>query len=80
MFPASKKSEIIDLASEETELSLYDLAIRFIDTKELFVSNASVYRLLKFHDLITSHSSVRIKSVNEFKDKPTRVLDSVLCG
>jgi putative transposase len=38
-----------------------------------FVSEASVYRLLKAHDLITSPAYVVIKAANEFKDKTTAI-------
>jgi putative transposase len=37
--------------------------------KGCFVSEASVYRLLKAHDLITSPAFVVIKAANEFHDK-----------
>jgi hypothetical protein len=36
-----------------------------------FVSEASVYRILKAHDLITSPAFVFIKAADEFKDKTT---------
>ena len=36
-----------------------------------FVSEASVYRLLKTHDLITSPAYIIIKAASEFKDKTT---------
>jgi hypothetical protein len=36
-----------------------------------FVSEASVYRLLKAHDLITSPAYIVIKAAEEFKDKTT---------
>jgi len=36
------------------ELSPRELAVRFTDEQRYFVSEASVYRLLKAHDLITS--------------------------
>jgi putative transposase len=39
---------------DEPELSPRELATRFTDTKNYFVSEASVYRLLKEHDLIAS--------------------------
>ncbi|MGY4329353.1 hypothetical protein ACVWWG_003770 [Bradyrhizobium sp. LB7.2] len=42
---------------------------RFTDEKKYFVSEASVYRLLKAYDLITSTAYVVIKAANEFKDK-----------
>jgi putative transposase len=33
-------------------------AVRFTDSESYFVSEASVYRLLKAHDLIASPSSI----------------------
>jgi putative transposase len=61
------------LALEEPTLSPRELAVRFTDTQDYFVSEASVYRLLKAHDLITSPAFVVIKAASEFKDKPSRV-------
>lgn len=69
--PDNVREQIIDLALEEPELSPRELAVRFTDTKSYFVSEASVYRLLKAHDLITSPAFVVIKAANEFKDKTT---------
>jgi putative transposase len=43
----------------------------FTDTEKYFVSEASVYRLLKAHDLITSPAFIVIKAAEEFKDKTT---------
>ena len=45
--------------------------MRFTDEQEYFVSEASVYRLLKAHDLITSPAYIVIKAAEEFKDKTT---------
>ena len=42
--------------------------MRFTDTESYFVSEASVYRLLKAHDLITSPAFVVIKAADEFRD------------
>ena len=67
------RAKIIDMALEEPELSPRELAVRFTDTQSYYISEASVYRLLKAHDLITSPSFVVIKAANEFKDKPIRV-------
>jgi hypothetical protein len=52
--PDDIRKEIVDLALDEPELSPRKLAVRFTDTKQYFVSEASVYRLLKSHDLIAS--------------------------
>ena len=52
--PAAIQDQIIELALEQSELSPRELAVRFTDEKRYFVSEATVYRLLKAHDLITS--------------------------
>ena len=59
------------LALDEPELSPRELATRFADTKNYFASEASVYRLLKEHDLIASPAYIVIKAADEFKDKTT---------
>ena len=70
--PARVHHQIIELALEQSDLSPRELAVRFTDEKQYFVSEASVYRLLKAHDLITSPAFVVIKAANEFKHKTTR--------
>ena len=69
--PDDVRTEIITLALEQSELSPRELAVRFTDTKGYFVSEATVYRLLKAHDLITSPAFIVMKAANEFKDKTT---------
>ena len=71
--PNSVRQQVVDLALEEPELSPRELAVRFTDTQRYFVSEASVYRLLKAHDLITSPAFVVIKAANEFRDKTTAI-------
>jgi putative transposase len=43
--------------------------VRFTDAERYFVSEASVYRLLKAHDLITSPAFITTKAADEFKNK-----------
>ncbi len=69
--PDDIREQIVDLALDEPELSPRELAVKFTDTKGYFVSEASVYRLLKAQDLITSPAFVVIKAANEFRDKTT---------
>jgi putative transposase len=45
--------------------------VRFTDDEEYFVSEASVYRLLKANVLIASSAFIVIKGAHEFKDKTT---------
>ena len=69
--PDNVRRQIIDLALEVPELSPRELAVRFTDEKQYFVSESSVYRLLKAHDLVTSPAYAVIKAADEFKDKTT---------
>ena len=62
-------SQIITLALDEPTLSPRELAVRFTETENYFVSEASVYRLLKAHDLIASPAFIVMKAADEFKDK-----------
>ena len=48
------QGQIVEMALEQTDLSPRELAVRFTDEKRYFVSEATVYRLPKAHDLITS--------------------------
>ena len=56
---------------DESALSPRELAVRFTDTEGYFVSEASVYRLLKAHDLIASPAFIVMKAAQEFTDKTT---------
>ena len=69
--PDDIRGQIVELALDEPELSPRELAVTFTDTKGYFVSEASVYRLLKAHDPITSPAFVVIKAADEFRDKTT---------
>ena len=69
--PDPVREEVVELALDEPELSPREVAVRFTDTKSYFVSESSVYRLLKACNLITSPAYITIKAANEFKDKTT---------
>jgi len=69
--PDNVREQIVDLALDEPELAPRELAVKFADTEQYFVSESSVYRLLKAYDLITSPAYAVIKAANEFHDKTT---------
>jgi putative transposase len=69
--PDAIRGRLVQLALDEPELSPRELATRFTDTESYFVSEASVYRLLKAHDLIASPAFIVVKAADEFKDKTT---------
>ena len=65
----AKRGQIVDLALAEPELSPRELAVRFTDQQRYFVSEASVYRLLKAHDLIASPAYIVVTAAEEFHTK-----------
>ena len=71
--PDNIRQQVVEMALEYGDLSPRELAVRFTDTKQYFVSEASVYRLLKARNLITSPAFVVIKAAEEFRDKTTAI-------
>src|SRR5208282_1374654 len=64
--PAAVTQAVLELALKEPELSPRELAVSFVDQQQYFVSEASVYRLLKAHDLITSPAFILLKAADHF--------------
>lgn len=56
------RDHLVQRALDEPDLSPRELATRFTDTKGYFVSESSVYRLLKAHDLIASPAFIVMKA------------------
>jgi transposase InsO family protein len=71
--PDSIRTELLDMALDIPELSPRELAVRFTDTKGYYISESSVYRLLKAHDLISSPAFIVMKAASEFRDKTTAI-------
>jgi RNA-directed DNA polymerase len=74
--PDMVQQQVLDLALERTDLSPRELACRYTDEKRYFVSESSVYRILKAADLITSPTYILIilmSASDAFKDPATRV-------
>ena len=63
--PDEVRQKVIDLALDEPELSPRELAVTFTDTRGYFVSESSVYRLLKAQDLITSPAFICVSAWNK---------------
>eukprot|EP00919_Chromeraceae_sp_WS-2016_P040706 GHVR01097134.1.p1 GENE.GHVR01097134.1~~GHVR01097134.1.p1 ORF type:complete len:190 (+),score=20.72 GHVR01097134.1:322-891(+) len=78
--PDAVRRKVVKLALQETELSPRELAVSFTDQESYFVSEASTYRILKAHDLITSPAFIVIKAASEFKDKTTAINQLLLSG
>lgn len=71
--PEHEKQLIVETALDFPERSSREIAFLFTDKYKRFVSESSVYRILKAQGLITSPVYDLIKSSNEFKDKTNRV-------
>jgi putative transposase len=67
------REAIVDLALDKPELSPRELAVRYTDDQAYFVSESTVYRLLKEQDLITSPAYILMEASDKFKNPSTRV-------
>jgi len=71
--PEEQKELVVEIALEHTELSSRELAYKITDEQGIFISESSVYRILKQRDLIPAPNHFLISAANEFKDKTTFV-------
>jgi putative transposase len=67
------RQQVVDLALERTELSPRELACHFTHEKRYFLSESSVYRILKAHDLIASPAYVLLSAAERFAQPSRRV-------
>lgn len=58
---------------EEPELSPREVAVAFTDAEKTFVSEASVYRILKAEGLVTSPAFIVMKAANAFANPTTAI-------
>jgi transposase-like protein len=71
--PAAVTQAVLELALKEPELSPRELAVSFVDQQRYFVSEASVYRLLKAHYLITSPAFILMKAADILRPSNQRI-------
>tara|TARA_R110001599_G_scaffold353690_1_gene595405 strand:- start:3746 stop:4630 length:885 start_codon:yes stop_codon:yes gene_type:complete len=71
--PDDEQVAIVDLALEKPALSPREIAVTYTDEKERFVSESTVYRLLKARDLITSPAYILMQAGDKFQHPTTRV-------
>ena len=71
--PDQEREEVVNVALEFPEKSPRELAFHITDHHEWFISESSVYRILKSRDLITSPTHIVMKAADHFKDPPARV-------
>jgi len=71
--PEEISEAVIELALEQPERSPRELATAFTDQRGYFVSESTVYRLLKARDLITSPAFILMQAADRFSQPTTAV-------
>lgn len=67
--PQEQKNLIVELALDHPELSSRELAFKLTDEQQIFISESSVYRILKARGLITTPEHHFLSAGDEFKNK-----------
>ena len=67
--PDKEREKVVELALDRPELSSRELAWDITDNEGWYISESSVYRILKDRGLISSPTHDIIKAADEFKDK-----------
>jgi putative transposase len=71
--PQKEKNRVVEIAIDRPELSSRELAWHITDSRKRYISESSVYRILKERGLITAPAHILMIASNEFKTKTTRV-------
>ena len=71
--PEWEKQRVVDVARQYPEKSCREVAFHITDKEGIFISESSVYRILKAHDLVTSPVYTVISAKDEFEHPTTRV-------
>lgn len=71
--PQQVREYVVDVALKHTEMSPRQLAWHITDTAGYFISESSVYRILKSYDLVTSPAFELVSAKEEFEHKTKRV-------
>ena len=71
--PDDVRAQVVQTALEKPELSPRELTWHIVDTQDYFISESSVYRILKAFDLVTSPAFTLISASDKFKHPTKRV-------
>ena len=64
-----EKIDIVEAALDRPEMSPRELAWHITDTRNSYISESSVYRILKSYDLVTSPAYIVMEAADEFHHK-----------
>jgi len=71
--PEREKDRVVEIALDHPEKSPRDLAWHITDTQGYYLSESSVYRILKAKNLITSPAYIVMAAADKFQHPTTRV-------
>lgn len=71
--PDAERQKVVEIALDKPEMSCRELACFITDNKKWFISESSVYRILKAQNLITSPAFIVNEAADEFKEKTVRI-------
>jgi putative transposase len=71
--PPEQQTQVVEEALEHEELSSRELAFHIIDNHKWYISESSVYRILKRAGLITSPAHIVMSAADEFETKTRRI-------
>jgi putative transposase len=74
--PENVKAQVVDIALEYPEKSSRELAWFITDNEGYFISESSVYRILKSYDLITSPAYIVVSAKDKF-EHPTKCVNEL---
>lgn len=71
--PLEQQTQVVEEALEHEELSSRELAFHIVDNHKWYISESSVYRILKRAGLITSPAHIVMSAADEFETKTRRI-------
>lgn len=75
--PDRERERVVEVALDRPELSARELAFHITDHEGWFISERSVYRILRSYDLVTSPAYIVMSAADEFEHKTKRVHESL---
>ena len=71
--PEAVAEQLVTLALAEPDLSPRELSVRFTENERYYLSESTVYRVLKSHNLITAPAFIVMKASDRFQNPTTAV-------
>lgn len=71
--PQQERTRVVNIALEKEGFTCRELAWHITDTEKRYISESSVYRILRERGLITAPHHIVLSAANEFKRKTTYV-------